>query len=426
MLMECDFNNQHSTINEGTDAMHRLGLMGLLLAFLLAPAGCGPNYQRPAGNVPAIRVRLLSSQQQVTFSASAPPTVISSGDDQPRRLEFPGGVAVPVTLSPSGWRIGQSTFVSGVLTLQPEVIGSLKINGAPYRGSYRLVPVADDKFDVINDVDVESYLMSVVSSEMLRDWHIEAYKAQAIAARTYVLFEARTASANAHFDVEDDSRSQVYTGLSGESDRSRDAVLGTMGVVLAFGPPGEERIFKAYFSSCCGGIGQSAYDVFGEADIPPLREKNVGNQCNASPRFNWGPVVIKKDELTRRIRAWGARRNRPEKDIGQIARIEVASLNRYRRPVRFIITDARGQQYSLSGEETRTACNMDAKDGPTLYSSFVTPVSEPQAIRFVEGHGWGHAVGLCQWCCQSMALRGKSHEQILNASYPQSVRVRAY
>jgi stage II sporulation protein D len=376
--------------------------------------------------VPTIRVRLLSSQQQVTVSATASPTVTSAGENQPRRLDFPGGASVPVTLSPSGWRIGASQFASGELTFQPEVIGSVMINGAPYRGSYRFVPVGDDRFDVINDVDVESYLMSVVSAEMLRDWHIQAYKAQAIAARTYALYEARTGSANRHFDVEDDTRSQVYKGLSGESDKSRQSVLDTSGVVIAYGPKGDERIFKAYFSSCCGGIGQSGYDVFGEADIPPLADKNVGNLCNASPRFNWGPVIIKKDELTRRVKLWGTRRNRPEKDMAPIVRVDIGSLNRNRRPVRFLITDARGLQYSISGEEMRNACNTDPKDGTTLNSSFVTPVSESDSIRFVEGHGWGHGVGMCQWCAQALALRGNSHEQILAISYPQSVRVRAY
>jgi stage II sporulation protein D len=396
------------------------------MCLLLAPAGCSPDLKRPGGNVPVIRVRLLSNQQQVVVAATTPPVVSSSGDNQPRKLEFPGGASVPVTLSPSGWRIGSSVFASGELTFQPEVIGSVTINGAPYRGAYRFVPVADDRFDVINDVDVESYLMSVVSSEMLRDWHVEAYKAQAIAARTYALYEARTGSSNRYFDVEDDTRSQVYRGLASESDRSRQSVLETGGVVVAWGPQGDERIFKAYFSSCCGGVGQSGYDVFGEADIPPLSEKNVGNLCNASPRFNWGPVVIQKDELTRRIRVWGARRNRPEKDIGPVARVDVGAVNKYRRPVRFLITDARGLQYSLSSEETRQACNADAKDGVTLNSSFVTPVSERDAIRFVEGHGWGHGVGLCQWCCQALALRGKGHEDILQISYPKSVRVLAY
>jgi hypothetical protein len=188
-------NNWQPATYKGTDAMTKPGLTGLLICLLLAPAGCSPNLKRPGGNVPIIRVRIFSNQQQVIVSASSPPLVSSSADSQPRRLEFPGGASVPLTLSPSGWRIGSSVFASGELTFQPEVIGSVTVNGAPYRGSYRFVPVADDKFDVINDVDVESYLMSVVSSEMLRDWHIEAYKAQAIAARTYALSSAPAAAA---------------------------------------------------------------------------------------------------------------------------------------------------------------------------------------------------------------------------------------
>jgi SpoIID/LytB domain protein len=137
-------------------------------------------------------------------------------------------------------------------------------------------------------------------------------------------------------------------------------------------------------------------------------------------------VVIRKDELTRRVRAWGARRGRPERDIATIARLEIAQLNRYGRPVRFTFTDVRGAQYSLGSEETRWAINADANGGPTVLSSFFKPVNETETIQFVDGHGWGHGVGLCQWCAQSWASRGVRHEDILRASYPGSVLVRAY
>jgi stage II sporulation protein D len=245
-------------------------------------------------------------------------------------------------------------------------------------------------------------------------------------ARTYALYEARTAGIGRHYDVTDDTRSQVYGGIASETPKSRDAVLHTEGIVVAYGPRGNERIFKAYFSSCCGGVGQSAADAFGDPDIPPLREKRAGNLCNASPRFNWGPVVISKDELTRRIRAWGARRNRPEKDMGTVRSIDIAAVNTYQRPVRFYVTDSRGLRYSLSGEELRWACNADANGGPILYSSFVRPVTQGDSIHFVEGHGWGHGVGMCQWCAQSLATRGVRHEDIVRYSYPGAVLVRAY
>jgi SpoIID/LytB domain protein len=84
-------------------------------------------------------------------------------------------------------------------------------------------------------------------------------------------------------------------------------------------------------------------------------------------------------------------------------------------------------QYSETGEELRWMCNSDApKGGPTLMSSFVQPVSAGDSIQFVNGHGWGHGVGMCQWCAEAMATQGKRHEDIVRFSYPESVLVRAY
>jgi SpoIID/LytB domain protein len=90
------------------------------------------------------------------------------------------------------------------------------------------------------------------------------------------------------------------------------------------------------------------------------------------------------------------------------------------------MTDARGVRYSVSGEELRTACNTNPNGGPTLMSSFFHPNIAGDSIQFADGHGWGHAVGMCQWCAQAMALRGMPHEQIVRFSYPGAVLVRAY
>ena len=47
----------------------------------------------------------------------------------------------------------------------------------------RLVPRAPGRFDVVNDVDIDSYLKGVLAAEMFNKWHEEAFKAQAIVAR---------------------------------------------------------------------------------------------------------------------------------------------------------------------------------------------------------------------------------------------------
>jgi SpoIID/LytB domain protein len=216
------------------------------------------------------------------------------------------------------------------------------------------------------------------------------------------------------------------SSLTAETERSRAAVEETSGIVVAAGPPGQERIFKAYFSACCGGIGQSAADAFGDPPSRELTEQKVGSLCNESPRFNWAPIELSKTELTRRIRAWGTKRGNPVKNMAPLARLDILQYNQFGRPVQFVLTDARGVRYSLTGEETRWACDAEANGGPTLFSSFFNPINNPDSIRFADGHGSGHGVGMCQWCAEARAERGMRHEDIVILSYPGSKLVRAY
>lgn len=400
----------------------------LLLLAIALPAGCASTTNRePSGHAPVVRVQVLAAQEQVMVSATAAPAVRSSGESGWRRINFPSGGGVPVTFSPGGWTVGNVTFPAGELFIQPQPVGSVSVNGLSYRGRYRFVPTSGGRFDVINDLDVDSYLMGVVAKEVIPTWDIQAYKAQAIAARTYALYEVKTSTTGQHFDLFDDERSQVYGGMAGENDKSRQAVHETAGAVVAFGPRGQEKIFKAYFSSCCGGAGQSVMTAFGETEIQPLTARHVGALCAAATRYNWN-VSLPKTEVARRMKLWAVRsgKNHPIKDVGPIASIDVAQVNNVGRPIRFVITDIGGRRYSLGSEEFRWACNADASGGPTLFSSYVKPISVGDAIQFTEGHGWGHGVGMCQWCAQSLALKGQSHEQILLFSYPGAVLVRAY
>lgn len=405
-----------------------LGLLGLLL-----PAGCARDQAarfNPADAYQIVRVRLLGSQQRVSLSASRPALVRGQSESNFRTLRL-SELAVPVTLGTAGWQIGATPVGGGLgeLTIRPSVDGSVAVNGQRYHGQYRLVPVGQNRFDVVNDVYVDDYLKGVVSRELLSYWDEETYKAQAIVARTYALYESRTAPTGRAWDVYPDERSQVYGGIAAETSKSIRSVDATRGIVLVYGPPGQQRIFKAYFSACCGGISQSAYDAFGDAWSEPLWDQYRGNMCSASPTYNWGPITIGKDELTRRIRAWGARRNLPEQGMADLVSIDIQSVNRFGRPVRFVLTDAHGARYSLSGEDTRTAINTDAGSGSTVYSSFfrpITPAQTPEVIQFIDGHGHGHGVGMCQWCAQARAQQGQRAAEIVLSFYPHAKLARAY
>src|SRR4051812_16355509 len=239
------------------------GVIGVSCILIIAPWGCTPKTNEAA--IPlsgrTIRVRLLQAQDQVTFKTAGPFIYRANGGE--RQMNVTPGTQIALRLTEQGWVAGNMNLGRGVLTLRPLVEGQLRINDRSYRGQYRLLPLEANKFDVVNDVELDDYLKSVLSRELYANWQEETYKAQAIAARTYALYEKYSRSEDRSFDLYSDVRSQAYGGMDSETPKSRKAVEETAGIVLAIGSDGNERIFKAYFSSTCGGVTQ-ANIVFNE------------------------------------------------------------------------------------------------------------------------------------------------------------------
>jgi stage II sporulation protein D len=399
--------------------------------FLLAigfPSGCSQDARPPdfSGRTPILRVLLLQNQNSISVTATVPPSVQLKSNVDGKRVEMSPSVPVILTSNGSGWDFGSVSFGPGELLITPAREGTVAIAGHAYRGRFRFIPHANNTFDVVNDVDVEGYLKGVLQRELFANFEEEAYKAQAVVARTYALYEKQTRPKGSEFDLYSDDRSQMYGGIAAETAKSRKAVDDTHGWVVAYGPVGEERIFKAYFSSCCGGLGQSASEAFGDPITPPLSPQAVGTLCSESPKFSWPTITLTKAELTRRIQHYGQLHNRPVKDIGPIARIDIQSVNSVGRPVLFTITDTKNRRFAIIGEELRVAVNTDSTPATKLPSSLFQLDNQQNQIRFINGHGLGHGVGMCQWCSQRRAELGMKYDQIVLLSYPESKLLLAY
>src|SRR5262249_36198452 len=117
----------------------------------------------------------------------------------------------------------------------------LRVGGVPYAGGIRLVRHGR-LVQAVNLVPVERYVRGVVSAENPAYWHPAALRAQAIAARSYVLAHR---NARASYDVFPDDRSQNYRGLMRNFPTSRKAVADTAGKVLRY----RGRIANAMFSA---------------------------------------------------------------------------------------------------------------------------------------------------------------------------------
>lgn len=133
----------------------------------------------------------------------------------------------------------------------------LAVNGHHYRGDLQL-----RKDAIVNRVGLQQYLYSVVAREIGGGAEMEALKAQAVVARTYV-----TAHARLH-EVSDDTSFQVYSGADGETAASRAAVDATEGEVLTY----SGRLARhVCYHSTCGGVTEANENVFLTSPIPYLR-----------------------------------------------------------------------------------------------------------------------------------------------------------
>jgi len=129
---------------------------------------------------------------------------------------------------------------------------------AQYRGQIELICPKEGYFQIVNSLGVEEYLKGVVPNEMPVHFGLEALKAQAVAARNYVL--SPRVKANPNYDVVDSVASQVYFGANTEKELSDRAVEQTRGIVATY----DRELILALYSSTAGGYTESYHNAFSD------------------------------------------------------------------------------------------------------------------------------------------------------------------
>jgi SpoIID/LytB domain protein len=152
-------------------------------------------------------------------------------------------------------------------------------NGA-YRGSLVVAPTSSGgTLNVINALDNDKYVQGVIAGEMPSSWPIEALKTQAVAARSYAIAGAVDGNG---FDVYDDSRSQVYNGIDGETDATNKAARATKQQVVLY----NGGVATTYYSASSGGETENAEFGFGGSPVPYLKAVEDPYDTT-SPLHNW-------------------------------------------------------------------------------------------------------------------------------------------
>lgn len=325
----------------------------------------------------------------------------------------------------------------------------------------------DDKLILINTLDIEDYLTSVISSEMSATSSLELLKAHAVISRSWLLAQlehkpkAITTGQidephrrilwydhDDHFlfDVCADDHCQRYQGITRASTATVvEAVTATTGQVLMSG----DELVDARFSKCCGGMMElfeycwaddhKAYlqgirDDADEQSTPDLRiEENARKWilsapeafCNTTDSRVLSQVLNNYDQETVDFYRWTVSYDnstlsslllrRTGIDFGQV--IDMVPLERG--------TSARISQLKIIGTKTTVTIGKELEIRRSLSESHLYSsafVVEKTSDGFtLHGAGWGHGVGLCQIGAAMMADKGYKYEQILQHYYPGSV-----
>jgi stage II sporulation protein D len=249
---------------------------------------------------------------------------------------------------------------------------------------------------VINQVDLEEYVKGVVPAEVNSAWHVEMLKVQAVAARTYALYQ-HMLSASRDYDVAASIQDQVYRGRQGVDARVQEAVESTRGLVVTHdGAP-----IYAAFSSTAAGITEDAMVVWSK-DLPYLK----GVECPfdvESPYYQW-KASFRVTTLERNLRHQGF-------SVGTIATMTPVGFSRAGRVSKLRILHSKGELI-LRGEDLRKAV------GYTVVPSTQFTIESMGQDIVLAGYGAGHAVGLCQWGAKELAELGYSFSSILRYYYP--------
>lgn len=377
------------------------------LAGLAVGAGCLAGASADAAS--SIRVLLASDVQRLEVRTDH---VLWVTDGQDRARSYRGAVRVEVkgqTLWLNGVRLGgeQVMLRAGTQALK------LLLSRANGNGSGVSLPSGDEKAAlrvgglvqlvrrgkgllIVNHVDLEEYVKGVVPAEVSSAWHPEMLKVQAVAARTYALYQ-HMLSASRDYDVAATIQDQVYRGRQGVDERVEEAVDSTRGLVVTY----QNAPIYAAFSSTAAGLTEDATVVWSK-DLPYLK----GVECPfdiESPYYRW-KASFKIETLESNLRQLGF-------DVGTIATLTPLSHSRSGRVATLRVLHSKGELI-LRGEDLRKAV------GYTVVLSTQFTIDSFGEDIVLSGYGAGHAVGLCQWGAKELAELGYSYASILRYYYP--------
>jgi stage II sporulation protein D len=237
-----------------------------------------------------VRVLLARGLQKIRVGSAAPFVAV---DSRGRTVHLRAGERL----------VGRRLRIRGV-RLRPPIrfkpgAEPLQVEYSGYRGDI-VVRRKPAGLEVVNDLPLDRYLRGVVPGEVPKAWHEAAYRAQAVASRSYTL---ATLHPGKDFDAFPDSRSQVYEGIRGERPQTNLAIGATAGEVLTW----EGRIVPGFYFSTSGGRTSSVHDAWPRSRQVPYLVSVPDPYDYISPHHVWPTTVLTAGRLAAKLGLHGVR-----------------------------------------------------------------------------------------------------------------------
>ena len=252
---------------------------------------------------------------------------------------------------------------SGRLAIQPDVTGAGEtrtwFDGYKYRGGFQYHRQTGGNLTVVNVVGLEDYVNGVICYEMGRDWPLEALKAQAMCARTYVLKNLNKHNSYG-FDICTSANCQVYHGMGsnkadyGPSEVSMRAVAETAGLVIKY----NGRLAETPYSSSFGGASEDANYVWGTnttTEHPYLRGVEDPYEADLNDRNSHCPWTVNYTaaQLTQQLQKAGM-------GTGTSVKSLELTYSKLGNVVQAVVRWSNGQSNTISAGNIRSRFGVDS------------------------------------------------------------------
>lgn len=289
----------------------------------------------------------------------------------------------------------------------------IKVNGKRYRGKIQ-ISSSSNSVDIINVLNLEDYVKGVLAKEMplgKNEQNLEALKALAICVRTYAAQKMK--DGKIYFDLYADTRDQVYGGVDAESQLSNKAAEETKNLILTYN--GTQSII--FYHSTCGGQTEASQNVFTKENVPYLTSIKDGSDpyCKISPRFEW-TETYSKELIISRVKSYSLldNQNYSLDDISIINKFSSGRVNEME--IKVISDGGEKKTIIIKGNEIRSI--IRTADSKMILWSTLFDLSLKSDFVVLNGKGFGHGVGLCQWGAIALSRKGMNYEDILDHYYP--------